>query len=191
MPPIGSDRLEAGPYTMRPWAPADVSWVYDACQDASIRRWTRVPSPYRPSDAVDLIAASSSERASGRGAPMAIELTETGELLGSVALVRVDWNGRRAEVGYWLHGDARGRGVIKHVLPVLAAWVFSVLDLDVVEARVDHGNRASERALEDAGFLRIGDTHCRSADGAPDASLWELRRSRGADPKRRARDGAR
>ena len=179
MPEIGDERIEIGPYTIRPWEPSDVAWIYEACQDASIQRWTRVPSPYRPSDAVELVNASTSERTSGRGAPMAIALTETGELLGSTGLVRVDWAQRLGEIGYWLDLDARGRGVMSTVIPGLVAWAFEALDLEVVEARVDHGNGGSERVLARAGFERVGDTHCRSDEGDPDASLWVIRRSPG------------
>jgi len=182
MPKIGDDRVEIGPYTIRPWESADVVWVYEACQDPSIQRWTRVPAPYRPSDAVDLVAASASERASGRGAPMAIVQTETGELLGSTGLVRVDWTEGVGEIGYWLDTAARGRGVMTTVLPGLAAWAFETLGLEVVEARVEHGNLDSERVLARAGFVRVGDTHCRADDGDPDASLWEIRRVRAVVP---------
>ncbi len=47
-PPV----LEQGPFTLRLPRAEDVSWIFHACQDPEIQRYTMVPVPYRPADAV-------------------------------------------------------------------------------------------------------------------------------------------
>ena len=36
--------------------PTDAEWIFEACQDAAIQRWTRVPRPYLRSHADEFVA---------------------------------------------------------------------------------------------------------------------------------------
>jgi RimJ/RimL family protein N-acetyltransferase len=176
MPLIDDRPFEVGAYTLRPWGADDIAWVFDACQDPEIQRWTKIPVPYTARDAVALYELSHNARVAGTGAPMAIAVTETGELLGATGLADVDWLKRRAEVGYWLARDARGRGVMTTVLPGVARWAHDVLKLSEVIARVAAGNIASERVLERCGFQRVGGASCSQRGVELDASMWRLGR---------------
>ena len=75
-------RLTDGRVALRPPELRNVPAITDACQDAEIGRWTRVPRPYRKEHARAWIEAL--EAAVG--------------LLGSVGLVEADLGQRRAEV---------------------------------------------------------------------------------------------
>ena len=150
--PLPFEVVQAGPLTLRPWRADDVAWVFDACQDAEIQRWTRVPSPYTARDAVAFVEGSISEREAGREARFAIELTESGELLGSISL-RPNLAEATAEIGYWVARDARGSGVASLALAGMAGWAAGRFGLGSLTVIVARGNAASTAVARRAGFV--------------------------------------
>ena len=164
--------LEAGPYTLRPPEPPDVSWIYDACQDPDIQRWTRVPRPYAAADAVSFLNSATKGWADGTHYPFLIAATETGELLGACGVHAAEGTGPR-EIGFWLAVDGRGRGVLTHALPGLLKWCRRTIGLEEVIAFVLEGNEASERLLRRVGFeLITRDAMCTSPRRQDRASSW-------------------
>jgi RimJ/RimL family protein N-acetyltransferase len=158
--PISFDPVAAGAVTLRPWEPADVSFVYDACQDFEIQRWTNLPSPFRASDAVALLQFSTTLRERGTAALFAITSTDQGELLGAISLRDIAQDEGRASIGYWVAVEARGRGVATSAVAAASHWAFDALGLDEVYADVLHGNDASVRVLERCGFASDGESSC-------------------------------
>lgn len=78
------------------------------------------------------------------------------KLIGSVTLFNLDFNHRRAEVGYALGRDYWGRGYMNEALMAVLKYAFEVLDLHRIEADVDPRNAASIKTLERLGFQREG-----------------------------------
>jgi len=72
------------------------------------------------------------------------------------------------EIGFDLSESARGQGYATEGLVALAAWALEEPDVDVVIARTEEDNVASQQVMERAGFTRVA-----SAD-----ELWryELKR---------------
>lgn len=148
---LAAERVTADSYTLRPWESADVAWVYDACQDAEIQRFTDVPKPYRPADAVALLDLSRRGRAEGNTYAFAICRTDNDELLGAIDL-RDLTDGRTATIGYWVASGARGEGVASIALDALARWGFERLGLREIRVNVAATNLASQRVAQRAGF---------------------------------------
>jgi RimJ/RimL family protein N-acetyltransferase len=171
---IGDGSIPAGDVTLRPWRPADVAFVYHACQDEEIHRWTPLPRPYRAHHAVDLLRSSEEGRASNTSALFAITATDTGELLGSIGLKAIDWGERRAEAGYWVAFEARGRGAASSALAALVPWAGDHLGLVEVWLLIATGNTASERAAVRAGFHADGVVAggCSTATAVHDATVF-------------------
>src|SRR5204862_4554654 len=86
----------------------------------------------------------------------AIELVEAGEMIGTVGLLRFDFEHRRAEVGYEIARRWWGRGLATEAAAAVIKYGFSVLGLHRIEAGVLPGNDASVRVLEKLGFLEEG-----------------------------------
>jgi RimJ/RimL family protein N-acetyltransferase len=177
---IGFDPVPAGPVTLRPWEPADVSFVYDACQDAEIQRWTNLPSPFRAADAVALLQFSTTLRDRGTAALFAITSTDQGELLGAVSLRDVERRDieqgeGRASIGYWIALEARGRGAATAAVEAAARWAFDTLGVDEVYADVLHGNDASVRVLERCGFAPDGESTCAQRGVTQPSARYVLR----------------
>jgi len=102
--------LTDGVVTLRAKGRGDVEAMVAACQDPEISRWTRVPSPYGRDDALGWIAASELELVAGTGIGWLV-VDAQDRLLASVGVMEIDRAAGRAEIGYWVTRDARGRGV--------------------------------------------------------------------------------
>ena len=85
-----------------------------------------------------------------------IALRTDNQLIGSVTLFNLDFNHRRAEIGYALGRDYWGQGYMIEALMAVLKHAFEVLDLHRIEADVDPRNAASIRTLERLGFQREG-----------------------------------
>ncbi|MDG4858482.1 GNAT family protein [Streptomyces sp. T-3] len=90
---------------------------------------------------------------------------------GAYALVRVE-DGRavgamgfhgpplagRVEIGYDVVASARRQGYATEALRALAAWALTSPEVEVVFARTEPGNLASQGVLDRAGFTRVAET---------------------------------
>jgi ribosomal-protein-alanine N-acetyltransferase len=86
----------------------------------------------------------------------AIDLAGHGEMIGTVGLLRFDFEQRRAELGYEIARRLWGRGLAPEAAAAVVRYGFSVLALHRIEAGVLPGNDASVRVLEKLGFLEEG-----------------------------------
>jgi RimJ/RimL family protein N-acetyltransferase len=145
--------IPAGAATLRPWEPSDVSFVYFACQDDELRRWTRLPTPYRATHAAAFVTKHARPQPEETGAFFAITRTDTGELLGSISFSTIDWAGRRASVEYWLAPESRGQGFATAALDALIAWGSSDLGIEEVGLVVDADNPSAPCVARRAGFV--------------------------------------
>jgi RimJ/RimL family protein N-acetyltransferase len=140
--------------SLRPWRDTDVADLVTICQDLEIARWTRVPSPYRETDARAFLLHRYELIHEGLSAPFAVVATDGGELLGAVALTRIDWPNLRAEIGYWLGAHARGQGHATRAVGALTRWGFGTLGLERITLLAATINAPSQAVAERAGFSR-------------------------------------
>jgi RimJ/RimL family protein N-acetyltransferase len=153
MAPIDPVVLKDGDLLLRPWRSGDVEAVFSACQDPEIQRWTRVPSPYRRSDAEEFLRGSPERWAAGTPSFAAVDAA-TGDLVGSIGVVDVSEEGG-AEVGYWVAASARGKGIATRATRLLAGWLFD-LGHPRVSWHAEVGNLPSRRVAESCGFVIEG-----------------------------------
>ncbi|GAA1324140.1 GNAT family N-acetyltransferase [Leucobacter albus] len=129
--------------------------------DPAVREFGHLPEPeYTPASVRAMIerdAAPGLER--GDLAVLAIANAADDAFVGS--LVIFDVRADSAEVGFWLHPSARGRGFASSAL-ALAAEFAQRSGLSTVTARTAADNAASQRTLESAGF-RAGTTETATA----------------------------
>ena len=151
---LPGDPLVDGDTALRPWRDTDAAALVRACQDPEIARWTRVPSPYGESDAKAYLMARYDAPFAGLSAPFAIIENDDESLVGSISLMRFAWPHARAEVGYWLSGEARGRGHATRAVRLLCAWGFRTLGLERIDLLAATGNLPSQQVAERAGFTR-------------------------------------
>lgn len=149
-PPLAADEVR-----LRPWRADDAAAVTAACQDPEIPRWTVVPSPYTERDARDWLAGRDIDRETGRELSLAV--TGDGDrVVGSIALSGFEWNDAKAEIGYWVAREARGRRVGVRAARLLSRWGLGGLGLERIELLANPENVASQRLAQSAGFTREG-----------------------------------
>jgi RimJ/RimL family protein N-acetyltransferase len=146
--------LRDGPTALRPWRDTDVAALARVCRDADIVRWTRVPPGYREADARNYLLQRHDAILAGTAAPFAIVSGDGEQLLGSISLVRLEWRHRRAEVGYFLGREARGRGHATRALRLICGWGVRSLGLERIDLYAATGNGPSQQVAERGGFQR-------------------------------------
>jgi RimJ/RimL family protein N-acetyltransferase len=152
---LPAELLIDGPTGLRGWRETDISALVDACRDPEIVRWTRVPERYGETDARAYLLQRYDAIRAGVAAPFAIvSRADDTELLGSISLMRFDWQHRRAEVGYWLARGARGEGHATRAVGLICDWGFRSLALERVDLLAATTNPASQQVAERAGFRR-------------------------------------
>lgn len=159
---------------LRGYRDADVAGVVAGCADPQTQRYMpAMPHPYDDRVARDWIHTQS--RADwGYTYNFAVADPDTDRLLGGAGL-RVPRDGRaRAEVGYWVVPEARGRGVATAAARALTEFGFAQ-GLGRVELLTMWGNVGSQRVALAAGFRREAELRgvLPGRDGARhDAIAW-------------------
>ncbi|WP_242883960.1 GNAT family N-acetyltransferase [Actinomadura litoris] len=97
---------------------------------------------------------------------LAVADRESGRLLGTIGLFRVDWNHLTCEVGYGVRPSARGNGYATEALSLVSRWALRECGLFRVELRALVSNHASIRVAEKGGYRREG--IARGAERRPD-----------------------
>jgi len=138
-----------GVVTLRAHVAGDVPRIVEQCNDAESIAWTTVPTPYDASDAEEWIGTSVPQGwVADTTYCFAVE--HAGRFAGSVDL-RMRGGGE-GELGFGLHPDARGDGLMRRALALLLDWGFAERDLAVVGWRAFTGNWASRRVVWSLGF---------------------------------------
>lgn len=166
----GEPRRPAGPWlraevlkgervTLRPFRESDADACVEACTDPVTRAWLpELPDPYTVDDALAYIRSREEEHATGRGVYWCAADADDA-CVGSFGLMGI---GRgSAEIGYWLHPAARGRGIATEAARLACAHALTPgdaggLGLVRVDLRSAEGNGPSLRVAERAGFTRVG-----------------------------------
>ncbi len=135
---------------MRAFEPRDADVVQREISRVEIARVLRVPHPYPENGAAEWIATAAEP-----GRDFAIELRETRELVGSIAINPHEQH-RRAEIGYWVAVAHWGRGYMTEAVRAIIDYGFRELGLNRVHAECHGDNPASARVLEKAGMTYEG-----------------------------------
>lgn len=150
-PPDGFGR---GEIALRLPRRSDLSAIVAACQDPEISTWTTVPAQYGEAEGRDFLQQCEEARREGTGVVFAIVDAEGDEFLGTIGARLLDQS--TAEMGYWVKGEARGRGVASGSLRLLSEWCFYEAGFERLQLLAEPGNLPSQRVAERVGYWREG-----------------------------------
>lgn len=135
----------------------DVRRVVEACSDPRTQHWLgQLPSPYTEADARAWIGRQTESRATGSAVQWAItDPTDRADVvLGAINVF--DITDHDAEIGYWAHPSARGRGLMQAALPLVTSWAFAELGLRRVRCFAAVDNAASRHVISASGYRETG-----------------------------------
>jgi RimJ/RimL family protein N-acetyltransferase len=81
---------------------------------------------------------------------------ETGQLIGSSGLHRMDWQSRKFEIGYWVRTSCANQGYITEAVEAITNYAVHELQANRIEIRCDGRNTRSARVAERLGFVLEG-----------------------------------
>ncbi|UQZ34882.1 GNAT family N-acetyltransferase [Paenibacillus sp. PK3_47] len=81
---------------------------------------------------------------------------ETGQLVGSSGLHRINWQSRRFEIGYWVRTSCSRQGYITEAVEAITNYAINELQANRIEIRCDSRNTSSARVAERSGFTLEG-----------------------------------
>jgi RimJ/RimL family protein N-acetyltransferase len=160
VPRIVSERM-----VLRELEDKDLPRVVEACSDERTAYWLQgIPQPYTRRHAVEFLEGRREARATGTGLHWAVADPAGDLLLASLSLFDIK-PGREAEIGYWTHPDARGRGLMTEACGLVLRHAFipeadGGQGLRRVMIYSAEGNTASRRVIEANGFTRVGRERC-------------------------------
>ncbi|WP_407681731.1 GNAT family N-acetyltransferase [Pseudalkalibacillus salsuginis] len=79
----------------------------------------------------------------------------SGAFIGTCSLVRVDWQVRRFEIGYWIRQSASRQGFMSEAVDGVTQFAFKNLQANRIEIRCDTRNSASCRVAELCGGVVV------------------------------------
>lgn len=157
-------RIEIGDLLLRPNVPGDAERLLQACAHPTTQEWLpTLPSPYTLDDARAYLDGREEQHAVALGLYWAVAAADApGRLLGQIGLMGLDHGlSPSGEIGYWVHPDARRRGVATRAVRAVARH--GLVDLDEgglglrrVLLRVAETNTASLGVARAAGFTQAG-----------------------------------
>ena len=142
---------------LRPFTETDVDRVVEACSDPRTRHWLiSLPRPYARSDALGYLEHTRELAARGTGLVWCTADATDDRCLGSIGLEGLSGYAPRAEIGYWAHPQARGRGVATEAVRLVTGYARSARLAASIVIRCSEGNTASRHVAEAAGFREVG-----------------------------------
>lgn len=110
---------------------------------------------------------------------------DSGEMIVSSGLHRMDWDLRIFEIGYWVSTPHTGQGYATETAHALIRYAFGALSASKVTICYVEGNQASKRVIEKLGFEKEGTFRRESLlnDGTVTDKHWYARFDANGLPK--------
>lgn len=169
--PNESPTLQYGLITLREPAEKDILGIYEGCKDPLIPRFTRISADYTIEDAKSFVTKRAPSGFSLQ-AELQLALEYDGKFAGVFSFHTIHHEDHRAEIGYWLVPELRGKKVATSTVKLLTSYGFETIGFKRIEAMVNAPNTASQKLLINAGYSHEGILRDRKV--APDGSAEDM-----------------
>jgi RimJ/RimL family protein N-acetyltransferase len=148
--------LEGEGFRLRPVRESDAPRIHEGTAEPETQRWLgHKPAPYTLDDAIAYVQKRRELEATGTCVTWVIADPDDDRVLGTI--LWFNWTaGVECEIGYWVHPEARGRGVAVRATRLVVGHVFETLGVKRVTAFAAADNVASRRVIERVGFRLYG-----------------------------------
>lgn len=148
-PELTTERLQ-----LRQMQREDENDFFELRSNPEIMRFIPRPIARTVADAAQLILNINNGIRQNEHITWGIALKSAPKIIGTIGYVRMAKQNYRAEVGYLLHSDYRGQGLMQEALQAVIEYGFQVMKLHSIEGVIDPANTPSARVLEQAGFTK-------------------------------------
>ena len=118
----------------------------------------QVPYPYTVENAANFINSSHRDFESQKAVNFAIQYKNNPDsvspLVGIISLKNIDFEKKKAIVGYWIGELYWGKGIATESVALVITYAFSMLGLEEICAYVFSENKASIRVIEKNGMIK-------------------------------------
>ncbi len=105
-------------------------------------------------DSLEYIEKMETSLKDKNGITWGITLQNNTALIGTIGFWRIVSEHYRAEIGYMLHSNFHGKGIMQEAIETILDYGFRKIKLHSVEANVNPANVASVKLLEKNGFIK-------------------------------------
>lgn len=149
-PTLKTERL-----ILRQPAGTDAADLFEMRSDPQVMQYIPRPLAKTLDDMTPFLKMLSDALEEGKGINWAIELKDSGKVVGLIGYVRLNLDHQRAEVGYSLTRSFHRRGIMLEAIQAIINYGFDgPMKLHSIEAIVDADNIASAMLLERVGFVK-------------------------------------
>ena len=153
----GTRRLETERLILRRFAADDAEEMYNNwASDPEVTEFLTWPPHKSPELSRRLLEDWVSRYEDGGYFQWAIQLKDTGAVIGSIAAVKLNEETGAAEIGYCLGRAWWGLGLMPEALKAVMDYLFDVVGLNRIAACHDANNPKSGRVMEKAGMKLEG-----------------------------------
>ncbi len=149
-PNINTDRLH-----LRRMTQEDANEIYFFRSDEEVTRYTAFTKANNVDDAKIFIEKIENAIDSNESIFWAISLKNETRLIGTICLWNINVEKQTSEIGYMLHPDYQGKGIMQEAIINVIDYGFNNMQCKIIEAGVDPENIASIKVLEKNGFREI------------------------------------
>jgi ribosomal-protein-alanine N-acetyltransferase len=140
---------------LREITPDDAEALFGMRSDERVMRYLARPLQQDIGEAIQLIENIRQMYTQNEALTWAICRRENpARLIGTIGFWKMDKANHRTEIGYLLHPDCWGQGLMDEAMQAAIEYCFEVLNFHSIEANTDPENAASGRVLEKHGFLQ-------------------------------------
>jgi RimJ/RimL family protein N-acetyltransferase len=173
--------LETSRIRLRTWRDDEVDRISSArTNQATAHFLPFIPQPFSEQDARWWLKDLAEQAAVGRRYNWCIADAATDLGLGNLTLFNLGSDGD-GEIGYWMHPDAQGRGVMTEALRCMTSWYFAApadggFGGTRLVIRTAATNKAARKVAESAAFRHVGTEReaFRLASHADDRVTYDL-----------------
>jgi len=148
-PELNTERL-----VLRRITPNDAGDFFILRSDKNIMQHIGRPLAISVNDAIELINVIEDLLLNNNGITWGITLKNKNTLAGTIGLWKLIKEHYRAEIGYLLHPELQGKGIMQEAMAAVLDYGFKNIGIHSVEAKVSPENRASIKLLERNNFIR-------------------------------------
>jgi len=132
----------------------DAQALFEMRSDERVMQFLDRPRAKSIADAENLIRLIDHDIENNIGITWGVSLTGTSRLIGTMGFWNITKAHFRAEIGYLLHPDFQGKGLMIESAKKTINFGFREMGLHSIEANINPNNLRSAKMLENCGFVK-------------------------------------